>query len=177
MSHATACLALARASMKASLRDEWGRSLWNSCQWLPVCLETKTLERIQGFLGVKLLCRFLKCLGRLCSPGSFPFPPSGSCQGMVGVSGPGPEQKDRRRECAGMAAMFGLWSQGAAQACHCSTPSALHSGKQEGLGKAERLALGSGQRLRAPSKDCSTVSQHSYREPRVGKAPSAPPHP
>lgn len=128
-----------RASMKAGLLDEWGRSLRKSCQRLPICLETKILERLEGFLGAMLLCRFFKCLGRWQSS-ELSFPPSGSCQDRVGVSGPGPGRRTGGRNvqgpCVGMVAMFGLWPWGEAQACHCSTPSGLHAGKQEGLRKA-----------------------------------------
>ena len=48
------------------LFDEWGQSLQKSRQRLNVCLETKILERREGFLGARLLCRFLKCLWRFC---------------------------------------------------------------------------------------------------------------
>lgn len=61
--------------------------------------------------------------------------------------------------CVGTAAMFGLWPRRVAQTSHCSTPSALTPAELEGLGKAERSALGEKQRLQAPSKDCHTVSQ------------------
>lgn len=110
---------------------------------------------------------------------SFAFPPSGSYQDMVGVSGPGPEQRTRGRNvqgpCIGMVAMFGLRPWRVAQASHCSTPSALHSDGAGRAWKGQRPALGGGQRLQALSKDHHAVSQHTHREPSVGKAPSPPP--
>lgn len=151
-----------------------GWSLWKSCQGLPICLATEILERLRGFLGArvgvgKLLCRFLMPWDVLQSPKSFPFLPSGSCQEMVGVSGPGPEQ-DWRQECAGSLRRNGcnVWTLGpglggAAQASHCSTPSALHLGRAGRAWKGQRLASGGRQRLQAPSTDNHAVNQHCYR--------------
>lgn len=71
---------------------------------------------------------------------------------MVGVSGPSPEQGDRRRECAGSLCGNGCnvltLAPGGWHRLVIVPPSQFSTlVEQEGLGKAERPALGGVQRL------------------------------
>lgn len=126
-----------------------------------------------------MLCRFLKALGCvLQSPESFPFPPSGSLQDMVGVSGPGPEQ-DRRRECAGSLRRNGCnvrtLAPGGGTGFSLFHPLGSPPWRgREALKRPEtsfrRRAEAPGS-LKRPSHFQSTLLQRT----RVGKAPSPPP--
>lgn len=96
---------------------------------------------------------------------------------MVGVSGLGPEQEDRRGMCR-VPARNGYNARtlacGVAQACHCSAPSALHSGRAAGLGRLRDQTWGRAEAA-VSFKRPSNVCQHPTENP--GRARPLLPHP
>lgn len=149
-----------------------------SCRGLPICLETEFLERLGGFLGVRLLCRFLKCFGRFSRvPGALLSHHLAAdriwwvCLGWA---------QDRRKE-AGMC-WIPAWN-------GCNVRTLAPEGGTDlslfyPLGAPLWLSEKDLGRLRDPLWEEGrgdrllqrpSVSQHPSGEPRVGKAPS-PPH-
>ena len=164
------------------LFDEWGQSLQKSRQRLNVCLETKSLERREGFLGARLLCRFLKCLWRFCKVlGALPPHYLGAVRIWWLCLGPAHSRRtgggNGQGPCRGMATMFGLWPWGTGQHRLVIVPPPRSPLWQRGksLGRLRDQLWQEGKGCSLPPQNRHNISQCPYRDPWMGKT-SAPPH-